>query len=654
MSRIRSFRVALLAAAMAVACGGEGGEGKAKAPPPVSAQAQQAVAPSSGATVASAGAALFNQTCVACHTIGGGDRTGPDLKDVGKRREKAWLAKWLKDPIGMGQTDPIGKELLAKFKNVPMPAPGFNDKQIDDVLAYIETESAKPPVLVPMPTLPAAEFEAAKQVYFARCAGCHGTLRAGATGPKITPDVTRTRTLEVLEGILTNGTAAGMPAWGKEGILTADEIKQMAKFVQMEPPDPPQLPLEQIRASWNLMVEPKARPKKPQHKRNWENFFGVVLRDAGKVAIIDGDTKEEIAIIHTGYAVHILRSSSTGRYFLAVGRDGKVSMIDLWSEKPTLVAQVQGCYDARSVDGSKAKGFEDKVIIQGCYWPPQYVIYDGQTLEPKQVTSVLGPTYDTNEPLKEVRVAGIYALHHEPMWALNLKESGYVGFVDYSKPDFPMVTKVAAERFLHDGGWDKSGRYLLVAANMRNQMAVIDTEEKRLVTKFETGNKPHPGRGANWEDPQYGWVNATVHIGEPKLTIYGIDPVKHPESAWKVVRKIDLPAAGGLFLKTHRNSPWVWTDSPLSSDAEGPKKLCVYSKKDAKIEKCLTPTERGRVVHFEYDKKGEELWVSVWDKQGELIVYNDKTLEEKQRIKGDWLVTPTGKFNVYNTAHDVY
>jgi nitrite reductase (NO-forming)/hydroxylamine reductase len=44
----------------------------------------------------------------------------------------------------------------------------------------------------------------------------------------------------------------------------------------------------------------------------------------------------------------------------------------------------------------------------------------------------------------------------------------------------------------------------------------------------------------------------------------------------------------------------------------------------------------------------------VWDKQGEIVIYDDKTLKEKQRIKGDWLVTPTGKFNVYNTMNDIY
>jgi len=605
--------------------------------------------------LAAAGEATFNKTCIACHSIGQGDRTGPDLRDVHKRRKASWLKSWMKDPVGMGQNDLTGKELLAKFKNIPMPNPNLIDSQIDEVLAYVQVQSSKPVAAVAA-VVPLAdhEFDKAKGIYFNRCAGCHGTLRAGATGPNITPEKTTKLGTEALKNILTNGTAGGMPAWGKLGLLTAEEIDHLARFVQMAPPEPPRKELAEITKSWNLSVPPDKRPKKPETTRNWQNFFGVVLRDAGKVAIIDGDKKDLVGILDTGFAVHILRASSSGRYFLAVGRDGKVTMIDLWTKDPTIVAQVQGCFDARSVDGSKSKGWEDKVIIEGCYWPPQYVIYDGQTLEPKKVVDVTTPAYDNGENLKEVRVAGIWAMHEEPVWLINLKESGHVAVVDYSKPDFPVTGKIAAERFLHDGGWDKTGRYLLVAANMKNQMAVIDAKEKKLVAKFETGNKPHPGRGANWLDPQYGWVNATVHIGEPNFAIYGADPVKNPEHAWKVLKKIPVPAAGGLFVKTHDKSPWVWMDSTLSSDEKGPRQICAYSKKDQKIEKCWSPTDRGRMVHFEYNKDGSEVWVSVWDKAGELIIYDDKTLTEKTRIKADWLVTPTGKFNVWNTAHDVY
>ncbi|MBI4509545.1 MAG: c-type cytochrome [Deltaproteobacteria bacterium] len=538
-----------------------------------------------------------------------------------------------------------------------MPPLNLSDAEIDGVLAYVEAASAKAPAAPPPPAevkLSDADFAKGKDLYFNRCAGCHGTLRTGATGPTLEPKRTKEIGTEGLKVILQNGTPGGMPPFGRQGILTAEEIEVMAGFLQLPPPTPPQLPIEKAKESWKLVVPVAERPTKPDTKRDWQDYFGVVFRDAGQVGIFDGKSKELVGVIDTGFAVHILRSSSTGRYFYAVGRDGRVTMIDLWPEKPTLVAQVQGCYDARSVDSSKYKGFEDKLLIEGCYWPPQYVVMDGQTLEPLKITDVTTPAVDTNEPLTEVRVASIIASHFDPLWVVSLKEAGYVALVDYSKPDFPIVSKIPADRFLHDGGWDHSKRYFMVAANMRNKMAIVDVKDKKLVTTFETGIKPHPGRGANWRDPKFGWVNGTTHIGEGKLVVYGADPVKKPEHAWKVVRELKLPSAGGLFVKTHEKSPWVWIDMPLSNDATAMRNVCVYSKAKGDIEKCWTPSDRGRALHFEYNKDGSEVWLSTWDKSGELIVYDDKTLAEKTRIKGDYMVTPTGKFNVYNTAHDVY
>ena len=52
------------------------------------------------------------------------------------------------------------------------------------------------------------------------------------------------------------------------------------------------------------------------------------------------------------------------------------------------------------------------------------------------------------------------------------------------------------------------------------------------------------------------------------------------------------------------------------------------------------------------NKAGDEVWISLWDKEGEIVVIDDKTLEVKDRITG--LDMPTGKFNVYNTMHDIY
>jgi nitrite reductase (NO-forming)/hydroxylamine reductase len=60
----------------------------------------------------------------------------------------------------------------------------------------------------------------------------------------------------------------------------------------------------------------------------------------------------------------------------------------------------------------------------------------------------------------------------------------------------------------------------------------------------------------------------------------------------------------------------------------------------------------GKAVHFEFNMDGSEVWVSDRDANGAVIVLDSTTLTEIRRFDG--LPTPTGKFNVYNTAHDIY
>ena len=513
------------------------------------------------------------------------------------------------------------------------------------------------------PELSEEDFAWAKQTFFERCAGCHGTLRNGATGPALTPDKTLPKGTLALSSIIFNGTPRGMPDWGLQGLLTQEQTEIMAKFIQNDPPDPPEMSLEQMKASWHLLVSPDQRPETPQTERNWENFFIVTLRDAGQVAVIDGDTYEVINTIDTGYAVHISRMSATGRYVYTIGRDGKLALIDLWMETPEKVAEVQLCYDARSVEVSKYNGevgdFTDRYAIVGCYWPPHFVILDGQSLEPFKIVSTRSYTYNTEEYHPEPRVASILASHFKPEWIVNVKETGQVWLVNYSDPNNPQIKMIEAELFLHDGGWDSTKRYFMVAANQSNKIAVIDALEGELEALVDTPALPHPGRGANWIDPEYGPVWSTSHLGDIFLTSIGTDPENHPENAWKVVRTTTLPGAGSLFIKTHPNSQWIWVDMVLNPDEALQRSVCVIAKANpSEVHKCWEVSDYGRAVHLEYNMQGTEVWVSVWgfaDKPGqtgEIVIYNDETLEEIARIPD--LVTPTGKFNVYNTVHDIY
>jgi len=512
-------------------------------------------------------------------------------------------------------------------------------------------------------TLSEDDFAWAKQTFFQRCAGCHGTLRKGATGPALTPDLTLEKGTIALASIIFNGTPKGMPDWGKQGFFTQEQTEIMAKYVQNEPPAPPEMSLEQMKATWKVFVAPEDRPTEPQTTRNWENYFSVTLRDAGQVAIIDGDTYEIVAKVDTGYAVHISRMSATGRYVYVIGRDGKLALVDLWMEVPTKVAEVQTCYDARSVEVSKYNGelgdFTDKYAIVGCYWPPHFTIMDGQTLEPFKVVGVRGYTADTNTYVSDPRVASIVASTFKPEWIVNVKETGQVWMVNYTDPMNPTIKMIGSALYLHDGGWDSTERYFMVAANQSNKIVVVDAKEEKLVAMVDTPDVPHPGRGANWIDPEFGPVWSTSHLSADSLIAIGTDPDGNPDSAWKVVRNIQLPGAGSLFIKTHPNSKWIWVDFVLNSDEKLQRTVCVIAKADpTQTYKCWESADYGRAVHFEYNKDGTQVWVSIWGtadqpgKTGEIVVYDDATLEEVTRIKD--LVTPTGKFNVYNTVNDIY
>ncbi len=515
------------------------------------------------------------------------------------------------------------------------------------------------------------EFTTAKNIFFERCAGCHGVLRNGATGPALTPERIKELGYEGAVSFITYGSPAGMPNWGTSGELTEDEIDLMANYVAMEPPVPPEWGLTEMRETWKVIVPPADRPTEKMNDYNIDNIFSVTLRDTGEVALIDGDTYEIINIVKTGYAVHISRVSASGRYIFVIARDAKVDMIDLWMEKPDVVAEIRVGLEARSVETSKFPGYEDRYAVAGSYWPPQYTIMDGDTLEPLRVVSTRGMTYDTGEYHPEPRVASIVASHERPEFVINVKETGHVLMVDYTDLDALKVTDIAAERFLHDGGFDSTGRYFLVAANARDSVVVIDTKEDKLVGVIPTdGIKPHPGRGANFVHPVYGPVWATSHLGDDSIALIGTDPEGHPDEAWKVVQQIFGLGGGQLFIKTHPNSDHLYVDAPLNPDAETSGSVAVFTLSELgtsdDAEYVTLPIaewagiEGGgqpRVVQPEYNMAGDQVWFSVWngkDKQSAIVVIDDKTLELITVIKDPRLITPTGKFNVYNTRNDIY
>ena len=530
------------------------------------------------------------------------------------------------------------------------------------------------------PAMTAEEKAIGKKIYFERCAGCHGVLRKGATGKNLEPAWTKKGkdgketsrgTLKLgttrLEKIIALGTEGGMVNF--DDILSKEEINIMARYIQNTPDVPPEFSLKDMMDSWKLIVPVEQRPKQQMSKVNLKNVFAVTLRDTGELALIDGDTKQIWKILKTGYAVHISRLSASGRYVYTVGRDGLVNLIDLWFEEPQTVATIKIGMDARSVDTSKFKGYEDKYLVGGSYWPPQYAIMEGDTLKPLKIVSTRGMTVD-GEFHPEPRVASIVSSQIKPEWVINVKETGKILLVDYSDIKNLKTTTIDSAKFLHDGGWDATKRYFLVAANASNKVAAVDTKTGKLAALIDTKAKPHPGRGANFMHPQFGPVWTTGHLGADVLTLIGTPNDKMPkykDHAWKVVQEVKHIGGGNLFVKTHPKSTHLWADAPLNPEREIAETVAVYDIKDLSKKPVLLNVARDsglpvtkairRAVHPEYNQAGDEVWVSLWGgktDQSAIVVYDDKTLQVKKVLTDPKMITPTGKVNVYNTQHDIY
>ncbi len=529
----------------------------------------------------------------------------------------------------------------------------------------LKPDQAKTRIIPKAPRLSTADFKRAKQMYFERCAGCHGVLRKGATGKALTPDITLKKGTAYLKVFIDFGSPAGMPNWGTSGQFSKKDTDIMARFLQHEPPVPPEFGMKEMMASWKVIVPVNKRPRKQMNKYNLKNVFSVTLRDTGQVALIDGDTKKIINIVNTGYAVHISRPSTSGRYLYVIGRDARINLIDLWMKKPDNVAEVKIGMEARSVETSKYKGYEDKYAIGGAYWPPQFVIMDGDTLKPRKIVATRGMTVDTQEYHPEPRVAAIVASHERPEFIINIKETGKVLMVDYSDLDNLKITTIDAARYLHDGGWDSTKRYFMTAANKSNKIAVVDSREGKLAAMIDVGKIPHPGRGANFKDSKYGPVWATSHLGDNTIAVIGTDPERHKKHAWKVVRTLKAQGGGSLFIKTHPKSKNLWVDAPLNPDTKVSQSIAVFDINNLEKGYTVLPIAEWaklgdgpkRVVQPEYNQKGDEVWFSVWSgkkQQSAIVIVDDMTRKLKYVIKDKRLVTPTGKFNVYNTQHDIY
>jgi len=88
---------------------------------------------------------FFQSQCSVCHSIGQGDKMGPDLAGVTARRDRTWLSRYITAPDKMlAEGDPIAVALFEKYQYARMPNLRLSSDEVAAVLSYVETRSGAP------------------------------------------------------------------------------------------------------------------------------------------------------------------------------------------------------------------------------------------------------------------------------------------------------------------------------------------------------------------------------------------------------------------------------------------------------------------------------------------------------------------------------
>ncbi len=144
------------------------------------------------------GQAIFEEKCIACHTIGAGTLVGPDLEGVTERRDRDWLFEWIQKPDEMlARGDPIAAQLLQEFNNVPMPNQGLSGSQAEELLAFLENPGG---VISQQTIVPKGDPDVGEAIFLGTsslqngapsCISCHNAVGVGALdGGTLGPDLT--------------------------------------------------------------------------------------------------------------------------------------------------------------------------------------------------------------------------------------------------------------------------------------------------------------------------------------------------------------------------------------------------------------------------------------------------------------------------------
>ncbi|MDG0901507.1 dihydro-heme d1 dehydrogenase, partial [Pseudomonas sp. L01] len=193
--------------------------------------------------------------------------------------------------------------------------------------------------------------------------------------------------------------------------------------------------------------------------------------------------------------------------------------------------------------------------------------------------------------------------------------------------------RLAVADYLDDFSFSPDYRYLLGSSRQARGGEVIELDSGARVASIPLSGMPHLGSGIYWKRDGR-WVFATPNISRGVISVIDLQN-------WKPLKEI-VTDGPGFFMRSHADSPYAWTDTFLGKKHD---EILLIDKQTLEIAHRLRPSPGKVAGHVEFTRDGRYALLSVWDRDGALVVYDAHSLEEVKRLP---MNKPSGKYNVGN------
>ncbi|MEM9621584.1 MAG: cytochrome D1 domain-containing protein [Pseudomonadota bacterium] len=606
---------------------------------------------------------MYPQRCATCHVQQGvlepGQRAIPGLLEIARTRSAVAMVQAVLhgQPVanGMPSHADLANEDIAAIVNHLRQAAGITDNPVDVVdVARIRSESR------PVAPLSDDQQRRAEQLYVTHCAACHAVDRSGRSGPSLYQWAMQQLGTDQVQTTLHFGSSWGMPAWGMNQALSAGDINLLARYLQTQQQQPlgdlPGFGLAAVRRSWQ-QIPSREDSEASDAGGIAGDLFVALLHDTGQVMIFAANSARVMAVVDAVTAPHHVVRSADGRYLYVMSRGADVVAVDLSVTPPEVTASVKVGYEGRSLAVSPGTGGMSPTVAVGSYWPPQVVVLDGHTLEPLALHKLSASGLDnasgadTADGAVATEVTQVLAVPPAGNYLAVGKHAG--DLIRFNQQGIQR-TRSTGRAFLRAGSWDTSGRYFLLPTD-DGQVVVLDNEADQGLTILDVPHLLGGNQGVAWQGKPTSPLWFAAGLGSSGITRVS---TTGPPADWRVEHLPAADATGSLTITAHDLSPHVWFDRPLHPSSELSGTIGVIRDAAGPAPEVVALPVRqwagladsgARVLHPQFNRRGDEVWLTVWNRQDEtsaIVVVDADSLQLQQVITDPRLVTPIRTYHL--------